>query len=68
MAKDIATARRESMVIGLGAVDVRRPDDLNKAAQKCAQELGGIDIVMYVQSLCPLILGELIGSLCHPRG
>lgn len=47
-AKDIATARSGSKVIGIGAVDVRKPDDLQKAADRCAKDLGAIDFVMYV--------------------
>lgn len=46
-AKDIATARPEARVIGVGAVDVRKPADLQSAADRCAKELGGIDFVMY---------------------
>ena len=46
MAKDIATARPGAKVLGLGAVDVRRPESLYEAAAKCAEELGGIDFVM----------------------
>ncbi|RJE26895.1 Sporulation protein SPS19 [Aspergillus sclerotialis] len=45
-AKDIATARPGSKVIGIGAVDVRKPDDLQKAADRCAKELGAIDFVI----------------------
>jgi len=48
MAKDIATARSGAKVLGLGSVDVRRPESLNEAAAKCAEELGGIDFVMYI--------------------
>lgn len=46
MAKDIATARSGAKVIGIGAVDVRSPESLDKAAARCAEELGGIDFVM----------------------
>ncbi|KAF2652160.1 peroxisomal 2,4-dienoyl-CoA reductase-like protein SPS19 [Lophiostoma macrostomum CBS 122681] len=46
MAKDIATARKGSKVIGIGAVDVRKPEALAAAAEKCAQELGSIDFVI----------------------
>ncbi|KAF2456426.1 putative peroxisomal 2,4-dienoyl-CoA reductase SPS19 [Lineolata rhizophorae] len=45
-ATDIATARPAAKVIGIGAVDVRRPDDLATAADRCAKELGGIDFVI----------------------
>lgn len=48
MAKDIATARKGAKVLGLGAVDVRKPEALAAAAEKCAKELGGIDFVMWV--------------------
>jgi len=46
VAKDIATARKGAKVLGLGAVDVRKPEALVEAAEKCAKELGGIDFVM----------------------
>ena len=55
MAKDIATARRGAKVIGIGSVDVRRIESLEKAAEKCVKELGGIDYVMYA---CPVILSQ----------
>ena len=48
MAKDIATARRGSKVLGIGSVDVRKIESLEKAVEKCVKELGGIDYVMYV--------------------
>lgn len=46
MAKSIATARQGSKVIGLGAVDVRKIQDLESAVARCVKELGGIDYVM----------------------
>ncbi|KAH7065988.1 peroxisomal 2,4-dienoyl-CoA reductase-like protein SPS19 [Paraphoma chrysanthemicola] len=46
MAKDIATARPGAKVIGLGAVDVRKPELLQQAADRCAKELGSIDFVI----------------------
>ncbi|KAL9625030.1 MAG: hypothetical protein Q9160_000759 [Pyrenula sp. 1 TL-2023] len=46
VAKDIATARSGSKVLGLGGVDVRNAEALKKAAETCAKELGGIDFVM----------------------
>jgi NAD(P)-dependent dehydrogenase (short-subunit alcohol dehydrogenase family) len=49
MAKDIATARPGSKVIGFGAVDVRSYDSLKDAVDRCVKELGGIDFVMYVK-------------------
>jgi hypothetical protein len=48
MAKNIATARPGARVIGIGAVDVRKPESLIQAAKKCVEELGGIDFLMYV--------------------
>ncbi|PYH67286.1 SDR family oxidoreductase [Aspergillus vadensis CBS 113365] len=45
-AQDIATARPGAKVIGIGAVDVRKLDSLQAAADRCAQELGGIDYVI----------------------
>jgi peroxisomal 2,4-dienoyl-CoA reductase len=55
MAKNIATTRQSAKVIGLGAIDVRKIGDLEKAAEICVKELGGIDYVMYVlsKSTCP---------------
>ena len=46
MAQDIDTVRQGAKVIGIGAVDVRDPNSLEKAAERCARELGGIDFVM----------------------
>ncbi|CAI6337362.1 unnamed protein product [Periconia digitata] len=46
MAKDIATARKGAKVLGLGAVDVRKPEALDAAAERCAKELGSIDFVI----------------------
>ena len=46
MAKDIATARKGAKVIGIGNVDVRSVESLQKAVEKCVQDLGGIDYVM----------------------
>lgn len=46
MARDIATARPGSKVIGIGAVDVRKPELLQAAADRCAKELGSIDFVI----------------------
>lgn len=46
MAKDIATARKGAKVIGIGAVDVRKPELLQAAADRCAKELGSIDFVI----------------------
>ncbi|KAG9201425.1 hypothetical protein B5807_07893 [Epicoccum nigrum] len=46
VAKDIATARKGAKVIGIGAVDVRKPELLQAAADRCAKELGSIDFVI----------------------
>jgi peroxisomal 2,4-dienoyl-CoA reductase len=46
MAKNIETARKGSKVIGIGAVDVRKIEDLESAVGRCVKELGGIDYVM----------------------
>jgi peroxisomal 2,4-dienoyl-CoA reductase len=46
MAKDIATARKGAIVLGLGGVDVRKPESLQAAADRTAKELGSIDFVM----------------------
>lgn len=46
MAKDIATARKGAKVLGFGAVDVRKPEALHEAADKCVKELGAIDFVI----------------------
>ena len=45
-AKDIATVRPGAKVIGFGNVDVRDGTALKTAADKCAQELGGIDFAI----------------------
>jgi peroxisomal 2,4-dienoyl-CoA reductase len=46
MAKDIETARLGSKVLGLGGVDVRKPEALVEAAERCVKELGSIDFVI----------------------
>lgn len=46
MAKSIATARKGAKVIGIGAVDVRKLDDLESAVERCVKELGAIDYVI----------------------
>lgn len=43
MAQDIATARPGSRVLGLGGVDVRSMESLEKAVSTCVKELGRID-------------------------
>lgn len=54
VAQDIATSRPGAKVIGIGAVDVRKFEDLKNAVERCVKELGAIDYVMYV---CPLTIG-----------
>lgn len=46
MARSIATARKGAKVIGIGAVDVRKFEALQAAAETCVKELGAIDYVM----------------------
>lgn len=46
VAADIATARPGAKVIGIGSVDVRKLEDLEKAAEQCVKELGGLDYCM----------------------
>ena len=48
VAKEIATVRAGSRVLGLGAVDVRSVEKLQRAVDTCVKELGGIDFLMYV--------------------
>ncbi|KAK6865980.1 sporulation protein SPS19 [Apiospora arundinis] len=45
-ARDIATVRKGAKVLGIGGCDVRDPESLKKAADRCAKELGGIDFVI----------------------
>ncbi|CAI7676378.1 unnamed protein product [Penicillium manginii] len=46
VAQEMATIRPGAKVIGIGAVDVRKFDDLKAAAERCAKELGSIDFVI----------------------
>jgi peroxisomal 2,4-dienoyl-CoA reductase len=46
VAKDMESCRPGARVIGIGAVDVRNPKDLQEAADRCVKELGSIDFVM----------------------
>ncbi|KAI9804434.1 MAG: hypothetical protein M1825_001333 [Sarcosagium campestre] len=46
VAQSIATARKGARVVGLGAVDVRRLQDLQSAAEKCVRELGSLDFLI----------------------
>lgn len=52
-ARDIAAVRPGATVLGIGGCDVRKPEALQAAADRCARELGGIDFVMYVESPTP---------------
>lgn len=53
VAADLAATRPGAKVLGFGAVDVRKPQDLEEAVTRCAEALGGIDFVMYVpHKLC----------------
>ncbi|KAL6702525.1 peroxisomal 2 4-dienoyl-CoA reductase sps19 [Coniothyrium glycines] len=45
-AASIAAVRPGAKVLGIGAVDVRRPELLQQAADRCVQELGSIDFVI----------------------
>ncbi|TVY73462.1 Peroxisomal 2,4-dienoyl-CoA reductase SPS19 [Lachnellula suecica] len=53
MARNIATARKGAKVIGIGAVDVRRIESLEKAVERTVKELGAIDFVMYTDPKHP---------------
>ncbi|KAM5355744.1 hypothetical protein ACJ41O_002390 [Fusarium nematophilum] len=46
VAKDIATVRPGARVIGIGGCDVRKVESLQAAADRCAKELGAIDLVI----------------------
>ncbi|KAI9810145.1 MAG: hypothetical protein M1827_006671 [Pycnora praestabilis] len=46
MAKDIATARQDAKVLGIGSVDVRKVESLQEAVDRCVKELGSIDFVI----------------------
>lgn len=46
MAASIAKVRNSSKVIGIGGIDVRKIEDLDKAVARCVQELGAIDFVI----------------------
>ena len=49
MAVSIATARPGAKVIGIGNIDVRSIDSMQKAVEQCVAELGAIDFVMFVK-------------------
>lgn len=46
VAADISTVRPGAKVLGIGAIDVRKPELLQQAADRCAKELGSIDFVI----------------------
>ncbi|KAL2415363.1 hypothetical protein ABEF91_005113 [Exophiala dermatitidis] len=46
VAKDIATVRPNSRVLGIGAVDVRSIESLKSAIDTCVSQLGGIDFLI----------------------
>lgn len=46
VAQEMTTIRPGAKVIGIGAVDVRKFDDLKAAAERCVKELGSIDFVI----------------------
>ena len=46
VAKEIASLRPGAKVLGIGGVDVRKYDSLQKAVERTVNELGGIDYVM----------------------
>lgn len=46
VAANIARARPGSIVLGIGAVDVRDYDQMKEAVETCVKRLGGIDFVM----------------------
>ncbi|OJJ01899.1 hypothetical protein ASPVEDRAFT_130382 [Aspergillus versicolor CBS 583.65] len=46
VARDIATVREGSRVLGIGGIDVRDLGLLEQAAAQCVSELGGIDFVI----------------------
>lgn len=46
VAKDIATARKGAKVLGIGGVDVRDAGAVEKAVQRCVEELGGVDFLI----------------------
>ena len=45
-AREIASCRSGAKVLGLGEVDVRSLESLQKAVDRCIKELGAIDYVM----------------------
>ena len=51
MAEKISKVRQGAKVLGIGSVDVRNFESLQKAVGRCVEELGGIDIVMSVDNI-----------------
>jgi len=45
------TVRSGSTVLGIGGVDVRDPEKVGRAVEKCVRELGGIDYLMCVTAI-----------------
>lgn len=45
-AQDIGTVRHGSRVLGIGGIDVRSIESLQRAVSQCVAELGSIDFVM----------------------
>ncbi|KAL6243070.1 peroxisomal 2 4-dienoyl-CoA reductase sps19 [Rhinocladiella similis] len=46
VAAELSATRPGAKVLGFGAVDVRKPQDLEKAVARCVQALGSIDFVI----------------------
>lgn len=46
MALEMSKLRPGAKVIGVGGLDVRKIEDMEKAAERCVKELGGIDFVI----------------------
>jgi 2,4-dienoyl-CoA reductase [(3E)-enoyl-CoA-producing], peroxisomal len=45
-ARDMRACRPGARVLGIGAVDVRSVESLERAVGRCVEELGAIDFVM----------------------
>ncbi len=46
VAHDLETARHGCKVLGIGDVDVRKVEDLQRSVDECVRVLGGIDFLM----------------------
>jgi len=66
MAVNIATARKGAKVIGIGGVDVRSIQSLEKAVARCVEELGSLDYCMY--GLCSQIYIFLVLIILRRAG